>query len=260
MTLIAWVQFDIYVGCHWGGAKVCQNFLGLLLGCTVPSIPKQSVRNRNNRGRELRSWIHVFGSVMQLRYLMNKLVKRCKKVENIPLHFKITKSAEKRSGWSNSSLVIFFFSSSRRDYFTIFVCETLVLRFDRFLEPCGSFKELRCGLQLPGCPRLFETSGAKGRQSHGWKASSVPMFRKGYILYIHKRACVYIDICFNTSWVFAEKYASNFKGSDFLFGLRQLTQLPKKINQGWIWTWVAGWDRLPLWDSLVKTASTKPYR
>ena len=194
MTLIAWVQFDIYVGCHWGGAKVCQNFLGLLLGCTVPSIPKQSVRNRNNRGRELRSWIHVFGSVMQLRYLMNKLVKRCKKVENIPLHFKITKSAEKRSGWSNSSLVIFFFSSSRRDYFTIFVCETLVLRFDRFLEPCGSFKELRCGLQLPGCPRLFETSGAKGRQSHGWKASSVPMFRKGYILYIHKRACVYIVI------------------------------------------------------------------
>lgn len=36
-----------------GAAKVCQNFLGLLLGCTVPSIPKQSVRNRN-RG-ELRS-------------------------------------------------------------------------------------------------------------------------------------------------------------------------------------------------------------
>lgn len=61
-----------------GAAKVrlCQNFLGLLLGCRVPSIPKQSVRNRNNRGRELRSWIHVFGSVMQLRYLMNKLVKR----------------------------------------------------------------------------------------------------------------------------------------------------------------------------------------
>lgn len=83
-----------------------------------------------------------------------------------------------------------------------------------------------------------------------------------YILYIHKRACVSvcIDICFNTYWVFAEKYASNFKGSDFFFGLRQLTQLPEKIKQGWIWTWVAGWDRLPLWDSLVKTASTKPYR
>ena len=88
--------------------------------------------------------------------------------------------------------MIFFFSSSRRDYFTIFVCETLILRFDRFLEPCGSFKELRCGLQLPGCPRLFETSGAEGRQSHGWKASSVPMLRKGYIYIIHKRVCVYI--------------------------------------------------------------------
>ena len=53
MTLIASVQFDIYVGSHWWAAKVCHNFLGLLLGCTVPSIPKQSVRNRN-RG-ELRS-------------------------------------------------------------------------------------------------------------------------------------------------------------------------------------------------------------
>ena len=53
-----------------------------------------------------------------------------------------------------------------------------------------------------------------------------------YYIYINVCVYIYIHVCFDISWVFAEKYASNFKGSDFFFGLRQLTQLPEKINHG----------------------------